>query len=185
MAQTQRTSSEIYTLLANNTTGAISPTDVRDAFATWRAGHGQIYVPAAAAAAISFSDSTSYVEVTGPAFTLSSGAHLFDESAGNGQLTYTGAAAVTVHVAASISMTASNNNQITHWRIGVNGTADAASEIQRKIGTAADVGSTALHLITSLTNGDYLSLFVRNASWTASETVTLEVGNLQAVTMPT
>ena len=184
MAETQRTSSEIYTLLANNTTGAISPTDLRDAFATWRPGHGQIYVAAAAAAAISFSDSTSYVEVTGPAWTLSSGAHLFDESGGNGRLTYTGAD-VSVHVAASISMTASNNNQITHWRIGKTGTDDAASEIQRKIGTAADGGSTAMHLITTLSTNDYLSLFVRNESWTASETVTLEVANLQCVTMPT
>jgi hypothetical protein len=181
MPDTQRTTATIFSLLANNTAGAISPQDLRDALLSWRNGHGQIYVPAAAAAAITIANTNDYVEATTPAWTLSSGAHLFDESGGNGRLTYTGVEPMVAHIACSISMTCGSNLQLTHWRLGVNATPDAASECQRKIGTGTDSGSTALHLIATVTNGDYISLWCRNS--TSAADVTLEVANLQAVTM--
>lgn len=182
MADTQRSVATILGLLADNVAGDISPQDLRDAFVSWRPGHGQLYVAAADAAAETIAGTVNYYEVTTPVWTLSAGAHLFDESTGNGQLTYTGAVDVVAHIACSISMTCGSNNQVTHWRLGVNGTSNAASEVQRKIGTGADVGSTALHLITTLSAGDYISLFVRNA--TGANNVTLEVANLEVVTMP-
>jgi len=182
MADTQRTVATILSLLANNTAGAISPQDVRDFAVSWRNGHGQIYVAAADAAAITIANTNDYVEATvAPAWTLSSGAHLFDESGGNGRLTYTGTQPMTAHIACSISMTCGSNLQLTHWRLGVNDTTDAASECQRKIGTGTDSGSTALHLITTVTTGDYISLWCRNS--TGANDVTLEVANLQVVTM--
>jgi hypothetical protein len=182
MADTQRSVSDILTLLADNTNQAISPQDMRDSFVTWRMGHGQLYVAAADAAAITIADTTNYVEATAPAWTASAGLHWFDESDGNGRLTYTGVADVVVHIAATVSFTVSGTNDVIHWRIGKNGTTDVASEVQVKIGTGSDVQSTAMHLVTTLSTGDHLSLFTRNA--TAVENVTLEVANLQAVTMP-
>lgn len=181
MAQTQRSTSEIYTLLADNVTGNISPQDIRDAFASWRMGHGQIYVPATAAAAITIANTTDYVECTAPVWTLSAGGHLFDESAGNGRLTYTGLATSYMHIAYSYSMTTASNNQVTHFRIGKNGITDEASEVQRKVGTGADVGAGACHLVTSMSTGDYLSVWVRNS--TSASDVTLVCCNLQAVSM--
>lgn len=183
MAETQRTTAAVYSLLADNTSGDISPQDQRDGFATWRMGHGQMYVAAADAAAITVSDTSSYFEATNPAWTLSGGLHLFDESGGNGRLTYTGTAEVTCHIALSLSMTSASSNQVLHFRIGKSGTTDAASEIQRKVGTGTDVGALAMHLITNMTNGQYLSLWVRNA--TGANNITVETANLQAVTMPT
>lgn len=181
MADTQRTFSEIIALLADNTTGNISAQDVRDAFTTVRMGHGQIYVPATDAATVTIGNTTDYFEATNPAWTLSTGAHWFDESAGNGRLTYTGTADVWVHIACSLSFSGAPNDTL-HWRIGKNGTADPASELQRKVSTGGDVGSTAMHLITSLSTGDYLSIFCRNE--TAAVSPTLEACNLQAVSMP-
>ncbi len=182
MADTQRSVSAILALLPLNTDNEISPQDIRDFAVSWRMGHGQIYVPAAASAAITISDNTSYFEATAPAWTLSSGGHWFDESGGNGRLTYTGAADVVVHIACSVSFRSASNNQMIHMRLGKTGTTDEASEIQRKVGTGADVGSTALHLVTTLSTNDYISLWIRNS--TAANNVTLDVANLQAMTMP-
>ena len=182
MADTQRSVSTILGLLATNTTGDISAQDMRDALVTWRQCHGQLYVPAAARAAVTISDTTNFFEATTPAWTLSTGAHLFDESAGNGRLTYTGTAAVDVHVALSVSFTSVGSNQVVRLRIGKNATPDPASEAHRKIGAGTDVGSTAIHLITSMSTGDYVSLWVRNVD-NASD-VTIEVANIQVVSMP-
>jgi hypothetical protein len=182
MTQTQRSTAEIYALLADNITEDISPQDHRDSLATWRMGHGQIYVPAADSAPIVIINNTDYYETIDPAWTLSADAHNFDESGGNGRLTYTGVADVVLHIACSVSMTSGDNQQVTHWRLGKNATPDEASEVQRKIAGGSDVGSTALHLVQSMSTGDYVSLWVRNA--TAANNVTLEVANLQAVTMP-
>ena len=178
---TQRTTAAIAALLADNSTALISPQDLRDALDSWRNGHGQIYVPAAAAAAVTISDTTSYFEATAPAWTLSAGGHMFDESGGNGRLTYIGNEPMTAHIALSMSMTVGGTSDITHWRIGVNGTPDEASEIQRKVGTGADVGALAAHLITTVTNGDYISVWCRNSSNT--DDITVETANLQVVSM--
>jgi hypothetical protein len=182
MTQTQRSVAEIYALLADNVTEDIGPQDHRDSLATWRMGHGQIFVPAAASAAITISNNTDYFEATAPAWTLSADPHFFDESAGNGRLTYIGVAPVTLHIACSISMTSGSNQQVTHWRLGKNAVPDEAAEVQRKIAQGTDVGSTALHLIEAMSTGDYVSLWVRNSS--GANDVTLEVANLQAMTMP-
>ena len=182
MADTQRDVATILSLLADNTSGAISPQDLRDAFVTWRMAHGQIYVAAADAAAVTISDTTSYFEATTPVWTASSGLHWFDESAGNGRLTYTGAGDVVVHIACSVSFTTASSNQVIHARIGKNGTTDEASEMQRKVGTGSDVGAAALHLVTTMSTGDYLSLFFKNA--TSASNLTVEVANIQAMSMP-
>jgi hypothetical protein len=181
MADTQRTVSAILALLADNAAGDISPQDIRDAFVSWRMGHGQIYVAAADSGDITISDSVSYFEATAMTWTLSSGAHLWDESDGNGRLTYTGTVAMTCHIACTISYTCASSSQVLHWRIGKNGTTDEAGEVQDKIGTGTDVQSTAIHLITSVSNGDHISLFARNATSTAN--VTIEAANLQVVSM--
>jgi hypothetical protein len=179
MAESQLTTTAALAALADNTDGDISPQDVRNQFETLRMGMGQIFVPATASATVTIANTNDYVEVTNPAWTLSSGAYLFDEVS-NGRLRYTGTVPVMAHIACSISMTVSGTNQLTHWRLGLNTATDAASEVQRLIGVGSDVGSTALHLIETLTNGDYISLWVRNATSTGSPTI--EAANLQAVT---
>jgi hypothetical protein len=168
MADTQQTWAAAIALAADNTTGAISPQDLRNIMTTLRMSHGQLYVAAADSGDITINNTSDYEEATAMTWTLSSGARLWDESDGNGKLTYTGTNPMTA-------------NQETHWRVGVNGTTDAASEVIRKTGTANDIGSTAIHLIVTVSNGDHVSLFGRNATSTAN--LTIEAANLQAVAM--
>lgn len=182
MPDTQQSVSAILALLADNTSQQISPQDLRNALVSWRPGHGELALLAADSAAVSITDSTNYFEANGPTWTLSAGGHWFDESAGNGRLTYIGAATVYAHIAATVSFSDAAND-VLHWRIGLNGTTLPASEIQRKVSAGGDVGSSAMHVITSMSTGDYLSLWVRNAS--ATDNPTLNVANLQAMTMPT
>ena len=180
MAESQLTTAAALAALADNTDGDISPRDVRDQFTTLRMGMGQMFVPATAAAAVTISDTSSYFEATNPAWTFSTDGYLFDEVS-NGRLRYTGTVPVMAHIACSVSMTMSvGTNQVTHFRLSLNGTTDPASEVQRFVGTGSDVGSTALHLVETLTAGDYISLWVRNS--TGSNDVTIECANLQAVT---
>lgn len=179
MAETQRTIADLITRLADNTVGAISPEDVRDIIASLRPSYGQIYVPAAAAAAVTISNTTGYFECSAPAWTLSGSAHNVDESDGNGRLTYTGATTLRALVTCTVSMTCVGSNDVLHFRIGKNGVTDAASEVQRKIGTGSDVGAAALTFATDLTTGDHVSLFVRNA--TATDNVTIETASMQLI----
>jgi hypothetical protein len=180
MAESQLTTAAALAALADNTDGDISPQDIRDQFTTLRNGMGQIYVPASASASITIANTNDYVEATNPVWTLSAGPYLFDESAGNGRLTYVGTVPVMAHIACTVSMTVAGTNQTTHFRLSLNGTTDVASEVQRFVSTGSDVGSTALHLVEVLTAGDYISLWARNA--TAANDITIEAANLQAVT---
>jgi hypothetical protein len=182
MAETQRTVAEIYALLADNTTSAISPQDLRDAFESWRPAVGGIYVTVANRGAITIADSTNYFEATAMTWTLSSPeSRLFDESAGNGRLTYIGVPDVLVRVSLSVSMTAVGINQLLHFRIGKNATTDDASQITRYVTTGSDIGASATQLLTTLSTGDYVSVWARNE--TSAGNVNIEVANLQAITV--
>jgi hypothetical protein len=179
MADTQRSISALLALLPDNTSGDISPQDVRDIVETLRAGHGEIYV--SSSAATSFADTTTWVEAAGT-YTLSGNAHNWDENT-NARLRYIGTADRVVHIAGSVSMTSSANNQVVEIGIGKNGTILTPSIQRRKIGTGTDVGALALHGFIDVTLNDYLSIMVRDTSWTAAETVTLDLANLFAMSM--
>lgn len=179
MAETQRSISALLTLLADNTSAAISPEDVRDIVETLRAGHGEIYV--SSSAATSFADATSFVEAAGT-YTLSANAHDWDMNT-NARLRYIGTADRAVHIAGSVSMTSSTNNQVVEIGVSKNGTVLTPSIQSRKIGTSTDVGALALHAFTTVTVNDYLSIMVKDTSWTAAETVTLDLANLFAMSV--
>ncbi len=177
MAETQRTITAMQTILANNTSGAISPTDVRDLMETLRHGHGEISVTSSAATT---PDDTDAYKTMAGTYALSADVHNWDMNT-NGQLRYTGAAQRTCHVAMSVSFLSASNNQVVHFRIGKNGTSIAQSETVRKLSTGADIGSTALHAFTTVVTNDYLTLMVRNESSTA--TVTASFLNMFAMDM--
>lgn len=183
MPDVQRTVAEIDTLLADNTAGNISPQDLRDAFESWRNGHGQIYVKFADTADVTITDSITFFEVTVPVWTVTAGLHFFDESQGNGRLTYIGIPPVVVHVACTFSFTSPSNNQHLDWALGLSGVVDEAAELHIKLGTGADENSSALHLVTTMATNSYISLFVKNQTSTAN--VTVVTANIQAMTMPT
>jgi hypothetical protein len=182
MADTQRSLAALMALLANNTTGDISPQDVRDLVETLRMRSGALYVPVAAVAAIVIPDTINYVEMSAPAWTLNAGADGFDETGGNGRLTYKGAADAMVHLTCTVSLTAAANSQVFHVVLAKNGTPDVSTEVIVKLGIGADVVTAALHLIAHVSTGDYLSVFIRNE--TSGTNARLECATLQAVSMP-
>lgn len=181
MADTQRSLAAIIALLANNTAGDISAQDMRDVVETLRMRAGQLSIPEVAAADVVITDTTTYFEVTAPAWTAFAGNDGFDESDGNGRLTYIGVADVMLHVACTVSVSCASVNQVLHIILAKNGTVDDASEVILKLGTGGDQRSTALHLIASVASGDHISVKIRNA--TSATNVRFECANLQAVSM--
>lgn len=179
MVDTQRSLSAIQTLFADNTAGAISPQDLRDAVETLRMGHGEIYV--SSTAATSFTDTTSYVQAAGT-YTFTAGYNWAMDT--NGQLKYTGAATRAIHIASIISMISNASNEVVDWGAAKNGTVLTPSITARKIGAGTDVGSTAIHGFTTVSTNDYISVVVRNENWTGSETVTANRLNLFVMDMP-
>jgi len=78
----------------------------------------------------------------------------------NGRLTYTGAVQKFFQATAAISTKSSVGNVVLSMYFAKNGVAVAASEITRKIGTANDVGAAPLILPITLTQNDYIEVFV-------------------------
>jgi hypothetical protein len=182
MADTQRSVSDILTVLADNNSGQISPQDLRDGFVTWRLGYAQLYMAEGAEATVTIASTAAYYEVTGGTWTLTAGGLYFDESAGNGRLTYTGDADVLVYAACMFSVNAASNNVVTHWMLGLNGVQQEESEVHRYISTGADVGAAAVHGLFQLSTGHYLSMFARNA--TSATNLQMGPGTFIAITMP-
>ena len=183
MADVQRSVSTILALFADNPNGQISEQDARDALVSWRNGHGQIYVAEADTATITITTQSVAVEVTEPVWTESADLHFFDESGGNGRLTYIGIVPLVVHVANTVSFSSVGNNKHTDWYLALSGVKDEAATAHMKTGTGGDQISTAMHLVVTMSTGDYLSVWVSNNS--DSTDLTLISANLQAMTMPT
>jgi len=180
MAETQRTLASVLTLLADNTSGAISPTDLRDAVETLRPGHGEIYISSSAATTLS--DTTTWVEAAGT-YTLSTSptAHWWAEAT-NARLNYTGVADSLAEVSASVSMTSGSSTQDIEIGIGKNGTILTPSIVRRKIGTGSDVGAAPIVAQVDVSTTDYLSIMIRNI--TAANNVTLDLANLCVKSSP-
>lgn len=167
MAETQRTLAEMRVLLADNNTQDISAQDFRDLMETLRNGHGGIYV--STEAATTPENTNDYKDIAGT-FTLIGDVYNWDMNT-NGQLRYTGPAERSVMVVATMSMLSASNNQIVHFRIAKSGTSIAASEVQRKIGTGADIGAAACHADLTVATNNYVTLQLRNETTTATVTI--------------
>ena len=180
MAETMRSIATLQSLLADNTVGAISPQDIRDAIiATIQPGHGELSITSTAVTTVS--DTTTWLNGAGT-YALSGNAMNWDMNT-NGQLRYTNAAARVVHIAASVSFTTGGSNEIVELAVGKNGSPITPSIVQRKVGSGSDVGAVALHAFTNVTTNDYLTIMVRNITNTSN--ITLETANLFGMDMAT
>jgi hypothetical protein len=168
MTQTMRSLAALEALLADNTSGSISPTDLRDALiATVQPGHAEMYISSSGATTLG--DTSTWVQVAGT-WALTDALN-WDMNV-NGQLRYTGLAEREVNIAAGVSMTAAGNNMVTEWCIAKDGTPLAPSIVQRKIGTGTDVGAASVIAHTDITNGSYLALMCRNTTSATNVTAT-------------
>lgn len=183
MVDAIKTLSELRTILADNATRDISEQDARDLLASLVMQHGQLSV-AGNAVATTIPDNTDFheVDVTGVALSNQSailGTDDFDMPAA-GRLRYIGVETRMFHAMCTVSFISEGNNQEIHLQLGKSGTPSAEAEIRRKVG-GDDVGSTAIHWLTTLENDEYLSLFAKNI--TAANDITIVSFNLQAMGM--
>lgn len=182
MADTQRSLAAIIALCADNATAAISEQDIRDVIETLRPRYGSIYVTTPAATTIA--STTPFYKAAGTTASL----NLEDWSMpANNRLQYNGAASVHVHAVVSVGFTTASANQVIELRLvrnaGYTDTDAVASTVSRKSGGAGDVGSTAVHFDTMMNTGDYLELWVRNA--TTPSNVTFQNVYMFVMTMAT
>lgn len=115
--------------------------------------------------------STNMVKV-GPTTALSANAYETDNGGANtGILRYTGTTTKHFHVACSISFSGAVGGNVFVAGIAKNGTVIAASKVLRKVGASGDVGSTAMHVMTSMDTNDYLEVYAGNTSGTGNFTI--------------
>lgn len=168
-----------------NASGAVEEadfnTEVGASIIAGGSSYGEIDVLAADSGTITISDTTSYFEATGTA-TWTLGANSNFDQVANGRLRYTGTPSVEGYVSAVISMTGASGNQVLYWRLGINGTTQAATEVHRKIGAGTDVGAMPLGGLLPLATNDYVSIWVRNTTSTAD--ISIEASHLSVVTIP-
>lgn len=97
--------------------------------------------------------------------------YLFD-SPQAGRLRYIGTERRDFTVHTVFSGTSSVNNKLFSFRFGVNGVTIPETQIDRFIGTGADVAAGALTAIIELEQNDYVELFVTIDSGTTTATAT-------------
>jgi len=178
MADTQRSYADILTLLADNSTGDISPQDMRDVVATLRPGHGEISITTPAATTLG--DTTTWVQVAGT-YALSADAVNWAMTS-SGRLYYTGTSPRMLHIACTLSLTSAGTLDILEACIAKSGTVIDSSRVQLYRGTGTEVETTAIHAFTSISNGQYIAAMTRNIS--AAANTTAETLNLFAMDMP-
>ncbi len=147
--------------------GLLTVTPGRSTYITSEAilSYGGFYVSSAAATGNITATTYLILGGTTTAFALNHFTH-----ASPNRLTYTGASTKVFDLICSISFTSSQSNEIARFRVAKNGTADATSEVARKLGTGSDIGALALVHEISLATNDYLEIF---ATLDASTTDTI------------
>jgi len=166
MADTIRTRASLETLLADNTTGAISPQDLRDLLATINGAHGVLY----ASAPGTTPSLTAGVPVMLPGTTtLGDASNVTMPS--NMRLQVNPGISMSYHVHAVISLSSSVNGVFVNYYLYKNGVLVPESEQQRKIANGNDVGNMSLYWPMTLADGDYLEIFIESSKVT---TLTVE-----------
>lgn len=112
-----------------------------------------------------------YYKVAGTT-SFSSESYNFSNGGTSNRLTYTGASQKMFHIACTLSISAAQSNQVIKAVLYKNGSPLSAGIVQTKLGGTGDVTSTAIHVMTSLSQNDYLELYITNTSGTYALTIT-------------
>lgn len=176
MADTQRSKSALATLLADNTSQAISPQDLRDLMESLHFSYASMYISSAAATTVSVAGT--YVKAAGT--TTDVNLHRFSGKtalAVDNRLKYTGSPDIHIHGAASFttSMASGTNKVMGFAAYHYDDSAGSGSTLTHSIITANHAGTTpqssALHFDVMLSTNDYIEFWVTNTTDTVSPTV--------------
>lgn len=148
---------------------------------------GGIYITSQAATTIS--DTTNYFKLAGTTVlnNVESTVNRIDMPANN-RLRYTGTKTIKAIIVGTLSFQAASNNQLADVRIykyddsAGTGTTLVHTEIEHKIGTGTDTGSVALAGDCVMDQNDYLEIWVKNQTSTASLTAVHMYFRLTGVT---
>lgn len=130
---------------------------------------GEFYMEGNAVATTIAATST-YYKALGTT-TLSSSYKMDNNSVSN-RLRYTGTSTKMFHVACTFSLISSGSNQEIKAKVYKNGVPLNNSVVHCKLGGSGDHTSTAIHVMVSLAQNDYLELYVSNLTSTNSITIT-------------
>lgn len=154
MTDTIRTKAELLALLADNTTGDITPQDIRDMLVSLMGVYGGIKIVDGITAQSGITPTPETLtgwEVNSPSNGVSP-----DYSTGQITVDHDGVYLVTAQVSFSGTL---NTTFTVHVRIdGV----EQDEGLHRKMGTGGDVGSASLMAIISLSEGNVLTLYVQS-----------------------
>lgn len=139
--------------------------------------HGEIYISTPAETVISNTSSFFLVNGTYTTSVVSS-----DFTVSDGRITYVGIPKRMFHVFSSWSFSVGASNQNVEVALRKNGVFVQASVIARKLAASGDVGSSALHSIVTLEEGDIIDVSIRNLTMTNN--VTFSYLNLGIIGMP-
>lgn len=162
MSQTERSASAFLALLANNSEGNISPTDVRDAFASMM-GYACIHLTVAGAPAVinSVGDTYELVDVFNEIRAQSIDVNLLGTAAElSPSYAITPASDGLYYISFYASFSSSANNRLVTFRPHVDGV-PGAIEVDRWISSAGDTGVVAFSSCLSLAAGEACDVRVK------------------------
>jgi len=172
MTQTEREWSTLEALLADNTSGQVSPQDIRDAFASAH-GYGSLLLSASGAPAIVSTVTNSafkLVDIYDSVTTQSSDVNVAGTS-GTLSSTYSLTIGTTgiYYVSFFCSFSSSQNNDLVTFAPHVDGSPGLV-EVARYVSTGGDTGSVAMMAVVPYTVGNVVDMRVKVGGTTANLT---------------
>jgi len=154
MADTQRTLAAVLALLADNTSGAISPQDLRDALVSVFSNYGTIGLAGGSTAQTGISATPA--KVTGFATDGEAGGCV-EADAANNRLKVTVDGMYLLLCGCSFS---GANSKTYLGEIYAGGAAASFKKLRRKLGTGGDVGDAFAFAFASMSANDYVEFYI-------------------------
>lgn len=161
---TQKTKAQLDTLLANNTSGSITPANLRDFVDSCKPSRGAIhFTDTATATTINTQGTWTKASNTGTLI----GDHRFSMPS-DGRLQYDGTETIWARVAISLSISlVSGSSDVVAAGVGHNNAIYLPSIMRTKLAASGDVQGVSLLVDLELDPTDYIELFLLNETTTA------------------
>lgn len=170
MAETPKVLSALLAQLPDNTTGDISPEDIRDAVVSLFPSRGQLDLTAASPTTFALTN-TWYKLAGTTALDTTLGQDGFSQYANN-ELQATKAVAQVLLVTANIELVCGANNKTFGLTFAKNGTAITGIHVSAVLSSSGDGYGFSITALLPVVQNDIISVYVRNETDTTSVTAT-------------
>jgi hypothetical protein len=168
MAETPKVLSALLAQLPDNTTGLISPEDIRDAVVSLFPSRGQIDLTASAQT--TFSGQNVWTKLAGTtALDATLGQDGFAQSTNNG-LQATKAVNQVLLVVGNVEATCASNNKVFGFTFAKNGTAISTFHVSQRFDVGGSAYSVSFTALIPTVENDVISLYARNETDTTALT---------------